>query len=95
MKKKIFSFLVLCLFSATAFAENQVSNPSVEEQPRQISTAASTTTAHIIPKEWIIVLRECIQVYNEVKALYTEIIGEEQANATAQGAFVGCVGGLK
>ncbi|OYQ51780.1 hypothetical protein [Flavobacterium aurantiibacter] len=93
MKKVIFSFLAICLFSSVGFATERL--PDCSNEKEMVIVHNSTDTLKSIPKEWIAVLKECIQVYNEVKALYTEVIGEEQATATAQGAFVGCVGGLK
>lgn len=94
MKKLFFTAIALVAFSSVSMANTiavkekseKVFDYNIVEKP--ISVPSTFT----IPPKFIKALLECSEVYNDVLTAYKPIVGEEQATAIAQGAWVGCMG---
>lgn len=97
MKKLFFSAVAFIAFSTASMANTIADEQTIKENVEtiEIQKIEVQQKADIdIPWEFIQTLNECIGVYNDVKATYTAVVGAQQANAIAQGAFVGCLGGI-
>ncbi len=91
MKKLFITAVALVAFGSASFANTISDQEIIQENLEKIE---NQETAPIFPWEFLVTLNECVGVYNEVKSTYTPVLGSQQATAIAQGAFVGCMGGI-
>lgn len=91
MKKLFFSAVALVAFSSVSMANTIAVEITIEEN---ISKENVKVYSHRWPESFIKLLTECGQVYNEVLTAYTPVVGTTQAQAIAQGAWTGCMGGI-
>lgn len=87
MKKLFFTAIATVAFSSVSMASNAV---EVEICGNSDLKTENVSDNHI-PPSFIKILVECVKVYKDVKDAYTPILGEEQANAIAEGAYAGCL----
>ncbi|MEM0542259.1 hypothetical protein WFZ85_06500 [Flavobacterium sp. j3] len=86
-RKLLFSALALVAFSGVSMGNTiEVEETAINEKIEVVS--------HRWPPSFIKALNECAQVYNEVLATYTPVVGTSQAQLIAQGAWTGCMGGI-
>jgi hypothetical protein len=97
MKKVMFTAIALIAFSSVSMGNTIADEETINENINTFELKQSEVLQKgniDLPWEFIQTIIECVGVYNEIKASYTEVLGSQQATAIAQGAFVGCLGGI-